>query len=102
MDLKQINAELKSLTIAVQNGNFHRRLNSLSKRHDKQTQPVATLLIPNRFFLLYLMSATTFSDVTKQNGRASVGTLYREVLGEVVFPYDSLNSKKGEGEAYSI
>ena len=53
MDLKQINAELKSLTIAVQNGNFHRRLKSLSKRHDKQTQPVATLLIPNRLFLLW-------------------------------------------------
>ena len=32
----------------------------------------------------------TFSDVTKQNGRTSVGTLYREVLGEVVFPYNSV------------
>ena len=32
----------------------------------------------------------TFSDVTKQIGRASVGTLYREVLGEIVFPYDSV------------
>jgi len=53
MDLEQINAELKSLTIAVENGSFHRRLSSLSKRHDKQTQPVATLLIPNRLFLLW-------------------------------------------------
>ena len=32
----------------------------------------------------------TFCDVTKQNGRASVGTLYRKVLGEVVFPYDNI------------
>ena len=49
------------------------------------------------------ISAMTFSDVTKQNGRASVGTLYREVLGEIVFPYDSIyNSKKCEGEAFSI
>ena len=30
-----------------------------------------------------------FSDVTKQNGRASVETLYREPLGEVVVRYDS-------------
>ena len=49
-----------------------------------------------------MISAMTFSDVTKQNGRASVGTLYREVLGEIVFPYDSIyKSEKGEGEAYS-
>ena len=44
-----------------------------------------------------------FSDVTKQNGHASVGTLYRKVLGKVVFPYDSVYKfEKGEGEAYSI
>ena len=30
-----------------------------------------------------------FYDVTKQNGRDSVGTLYREPLGEVVVHYDS-------------
>ena len=30
-----------------------------------------------------------FCDVTKQNGCASVGTLYREPLGEVVVCYDS-------------
>ena len=45
----------------------------------------------------------TFSDVTKQNGSASVGTLYREVLGKIVFPYYSVYKfEKGEGEAYSI
>ena len=35
----------------------------------------------------------TFSNVAKQNGCASVGTLYREVLGEVVFPYDSIEKR---------
>ena len=29
----------------------------------------------------------SISDITKQNGHASVGTLFREVLGEMVFPY---------------
>ena len=44
-----------------------------------------------------------FSDVTKQNGYASVGSLYRKVLGEIVFPYDSVYKfEKGEGEAYSM
>ena len=37
-----------------------------------------------------MISAMTFSDITKQNGCASEGTLYREVLGEIVFPYDSI------------
>ena len=31
-----------------------------------------------------------FCDVTKQNGYASVGTLYGEILGEIVLPYDSI------------
>ena len=35
---------------------------------------------------IWTISVMTFSDITKQNGRASVGTLYREV----VFPYDSI------------
>ena len=30
-----------------------------------------------------------FRDVRKQNGRTSVGTLYREPLGEVVVHYES-------------
>jgi len=30
-----------------------------------------------------------FRDVTKQNGRASVGTLYREPLGEILVNYES-------------
>ena len=30
-----------------------------------------------------------FRDVTKQNGRASVGTLYREPLGEILVHYDN-------------
>ena len=30
-----------------------------------------------------------FCDVTKQNGRISVGTLYREPLGVIVVYYDS-------------
>ena len=30
-----------------------------------------------------------FRDVTKQNGRASVGTLYREPLGEILVHYES-------------
>ena len=39
-------------------------------------------------------------DVTKQNGCCSVGALYSEVLGEIVFPMIAfINSKKG---AYSI
>jgi len=29
-------------------------------------------------------------DVTKQNGRACEGTLYRESLGEIVVHYDSV------------
>ena len=29
-------------------------------------------------------------DVTKQNGCCSVGILYRDVLGKIVFPYDSV------------
>ena len=42
-------------------------------------------------------------DVTNQNGCRSVGTLYREVYGEIAFPYDSIcKSEKGECEAYSI
>ena len=53
MNLKQINEELKSLTIAVQSGNVHRRLHSVKMRHNKLSQPVATLLIPNRLFLLW-------------------------------------------------
>ena len=41
--------------------------------------------------------------VTKQNGHCSVGTLYREVLGEMVFPVIAfINSKKDNGEAYSM
>ena len=32
-----------------------------------------------------------FRDVTKQNGRASVGTLYREPLGEMVVHYDNIS-----------
>ena len=31
-----------------------------------------------------------FRDVTKQNGRASVGTLYREQLGEILVCYDNV------------
>ena len=39
----------------------------------------------------------TFSDVIKQNGHASVGTLYRKVLDKIVFSYDSIyNSKKAK------
>ena len=44
-----------------------------------------------------MISAITFldvvciiCDVTKQNGHCSVETLYMEVLGEMVFPYDSV------------
>jgi len=31
-----------------------------------------------------------FHDVTKQNGHTSVGTLYREPLGEIVVYYDNV------------
>ena len=31
-----------------------------------------------------------FRDVTKQNGRASVGTLQREPLGEILVCYDNV------------
>ena len=31
-----------------------------------------------------------FRDVTKQNSRASVGTLYREPLGDILVHYDSI------------
>ena len=30
-----------------------------------------------------------FRDVTKQNGRVSVGTLYRDPLGEILVHYES-------------
>ena len=46
-----------------------------------------------------MISAMAFSDVTKQNGRVSAGTLHREVLGEIMSLF--INSKNGEGEAYS-
>ena len=51
--------------------------------------------------ITFLDIACIICDVTKQNGRRSVGTLYMEVLGKMVFPY-VINSNKGEGEAYSI
>ena len=36
-------------------------------------------------------------DVTKRNGHRSVGTLYKEVLGKIVFPMiASINSKREE------
>jgi len=34
-----------------------------------------------------------FCDVTKQNGRTSVGTLYREPLDEIVVYYDNIYQK---------
>jgi len=37
-----------------------------------------------------ISAMTFFDDVAKQNGRNSVGTLYREVLGELVIRYDSI------------
>ena len=37
-----------------------------------------------------------FRDVTKQNGRTSVGTLYREPLGEILVHYKS-GYKIGKG-----
>jgi len=37
-----------------------------------------------------------FRDVTKQNGHASVGTLYREPLGEILVHYENVYKiKKG-------
>ena len=37
-----------------------------------------------------------FHDVKKQNGRTSVGTLYREPLGEILVHYDNVYKiKKG-------
>ena len=33
------------------------------------------------------------SDITKQNFRTSEGTLYRKVLGEIVFPYGSVGAE---------
>jgi len=40
-----------------------------------------------------------FHDVTKQNGSASVGTLYMEPLGEIVVYYNNvIKIKKGWGE----
>ena len=48
-------------------------------------------------------SCISIYDVTKQNGCCSVGTLYREALGKIMFPMIAfVNLKKGEGEAYSI
>ena len=37
--------------------------------------------------MLWMISTMTFSDITKQNGHASVGTFYRKVLGEIAFLY---------------
>jgi len=53
MDLKQINDEIRSLPIAVCDAASHRRLSSLQKRHRKLAQPVASLQIPNRLFVLW-------------------------------------------------
>ena len=43
-----------------------------------------------------MISAMTFSDVTKQNGHVSVATLYKDVLGETVFSYDSVRAYQFE------
>ena len=42
--------------------------------------------------------ANTSLDVTKQNCHRNVGTLYREVLGEVVFCYNSTYTKIKQGQ----
>ena len=60
----------------------------------------------HHIYLLCAISTITFRlrflhicDVTKQNGHCSVGTLYREALGEIVLPMITfIYSKKGEGE----
>jgi len=44
-----------------------------------------------------------FRDVTKQNGCASVGSLYRELLGEILVHYDNIYKlKKGRGKVYMV
>jgi len=53
MDLQKINDEIRSLLISVCDAGSHRRLNSLKKRHKQLTQPVASLQIPNRLFVLW-------------------------------------------------
>ena len=53
MDLKQINDEIRPLSIIVRDAASHCRVNSLQPRHGKLTQPVASLQIPNKLFLLW-------------------------------------------------
>ena len=46
-----------------------------------------------------------FRDVTKQNGHGSVGNLYREPLGEIVFTmitFIIILSKKGQDKVYTV
>ena len=42
-----------------------------------------------------------FRDVTKQNGRDSVRTLYREPLGEIVVRYDNVHKIEKGGVCIS-
>ena len=65
----------------------------------KATNPIAKTCNISLFLVLgcIMISAMTFRlhfvniyDATKQNGRCSVGTLYMEALGKIVFPYDSV------------
>ena len=53
--------------------------------------------------MTFLDVAHIICDVTKQNNCHSVGTLYMEVLGKIVFLCDNvINLNKGEGKVYSI
>ena len=44
-----------------------------------------------------------FCDVTKQNGRTTVGTLYREPLRDILVHYGNVYKiEKGQGEVYTV
>jgi len=96
MDLKQVNAELKSLTIAVRDSNFHRRLNSLQKR-----QSIATLLIPNRLYILWskkrkLPYCEGYNSVFKHTALANLCLEKGATLAEVQSVEDRLTKLSSE------
>jgi len=98
MDLKQIKAELKSLTIAVRERNVHRRLHSLQERHDMPTQSVATLLIPNRLYILWSMKRKLpycegCNSVFKHSALANLSLEKGTALAEVQSVEDRLSKQ---------
>ena len=54
MSLQQVNEEISSLTIEVRNLESHRRHDYVMERFPEHSNPVASLFIPNKLFLLWV------------------------------------------------